>query len=215
MTRPAAKEVWRPCLRDGGLRLETSIFHVNWDNGSPGLWLANNEQNAALGRAMSNGFELTAQALIGDHAKMALSLAYMDAHFTQTVRSDGLLFVAKGDALPVSPWNVTASLERDFPLRANVTASVRFEDAFRSGLGRTYLDNPGFYDAAGGDRSVNVLNLRIAVDWSSFELAAFLSNALDSHPVLAGRSAAVTNIGAPMVVTLTPRTLSVSGTWRF
>jgi outer membrane receptor protein involved in Fe transport len=201
-------------LRDGRLRLEMSVFHINWNDG-PAV-SGNNEQGAIPGSAVSNGFDFLTEALVGNHAKVALNLAYTDAHATQTVKG----FVTRGDALPVSPWNVTASFERGFPLRPNLTASVRIEDAFRSAPGPTYLDNPanapsGFYTPGSADPSANVLNLRAAVTWSDFELAAFLSNALNSHPLLTGRSAAVTSLGAPFVVTLVPRTLSISGSWRY
>jgi len=200
-------------LRDGRLRIETSIFHVDWDNGPPVF--GNNEQNAIPGSAVSNGVGFIAEGLVGNHAQVALNLAYTDAHLTQTVEG----FVTRGDALPVSPWNVTASFEGDFLLRANATGSVRIEDAFRSAPGRTYLDNSanvsGFYTPGPRDPSANVLNLRVAVRWSGFEMAAFLSNALNSHPALTGRSAAAPNIGTPMAVTFVPRTLSISTTWQF
>jgi outer membrane receptor protein involved in Fe transport len=199
-------------LRDGKLRLETSFFHIDWNDGP--MASASNEQGAIPGRAVSNGVGFIAEALLGDHVKVGLNLAYTDAHVTQTVAT----FVSRGDALPISPWNVTASFEGNFPLRAGAMLSVRVEDAFRSAPGLTYADNPaneGFYAPGRTDPSANVLNLHAAVIWSRFELAAFLNNALNSHPVLTGKSAAVTTLGAPMAVTLVPRTLSISGTWQF
>ncbi len=204
-------------LSNGRLRLEASVFHVDWDNGSPDFMLLNWEQDPVPGRAVSNGFGVSALALVGEHAKVALDLAYTDAHFTQTLTRDGQLFVSNGDGVPVSPWNVTASAERDFPLRGNVTATVRVEDAFRTAPSSTYQDNPAsvLYNPTPADRSTNVLNLRAAVKWSSFEVAAFLSNALGSQPTLRGKGGAVTNAGPDSVMTLAPRTLSVSGTWRF
>jgi len=206
-------------LIDGRLRLETSVFHIDWNNGG----LPKNydytfaETQPIPGKTISNGFAVTAQALLGDHAKAALSVAYTDAHLAQTLTLDDKPFVRKGDSLPVSPWNVTASVERDFHVGADVTASVRAEDAFRSAVGPTYLDNPAspLYFPSPADSSVNVLNFRGAVRWPHFEAAAFLSNALGAHPIESGRSAGVVLLGATKAVTLVPRTLSVSGTWRF
>lgn len=205
-------------LMDGRLRLETSVFHVTWNNGPPDLAFVSTEHNPVPGTAVSNGFGLSAEALISDRARAAFDIAYTDAHYTQTVTlPDGTLFVTKGTSLPVSPWNVTASLERDVPLRANVTASFRVEVVFRSAPGATYLDNPSsvYYTSAPPDPSINVLNFRAAAKWSGFEVAAFLSNVLDSHPILSGRTGGAPQIGAPMATTLIPRTLSVSGSWRF
>jgi outer membrane receptor protein involved in Fe transport len=202
-------------LRDGRLRLEASVFHIDWNDGPP--IFGYNESGAIPGKAVSNGVGLIAEALLGNHAQVALNLAYTDAHVTQTVPG----FVARGDELPISPWNVTASFESDFPLRPTLTASVRIEDTFRSAPGLTYLDravaDAAFYSPGPPDPSVNILNLRAAVTWSGFELAAFLSNALNSHPLLAGRSTAAAAFlgGPPIFVTLVPRTLSISGTWRF
>jgi outer membrane receptor protein involved in Fe transport len=205
-------------LFDGRLRLETSLFHIDWDNGPPESYTVNfAESQPVPGKAVSNGFGVTAQALVGDHAKAALSVAYTDAHLAQTLELDGKLFVQKGDSLPVSPWNVTASIEREFHVGVDVTASVRAEDAFRSAVGRTYQDRPDTpaYSPSLTDSSANVLNLRAAVRWPHFEAAAFLTNALGSHPIQSGKSGGVVLLGAPMAMTLVPRTLSVSGTWRF
>ena len=206
-------------LFDGRLRLETSVFHIDWNNGPPENYdVGYFESQPVPGKAVSNGFGVTAQALIGDHAKAALSVVYTDAHLAQTLLTlDGKPFVRKGDSLPVSPWNVTASVERDFQVGVDVTASVRAEDAFRSAVGPTYLDNQNspFYLPSPRDSSVNILNLRAAVRWPHFEAAAFLGNALGSHPIQSGRSGGVVQVGAGLALTLVPRTLSVSGTWRF
>jgi hypothetical protein len=54
------------------------------------------------------------------------------------------------------------------------------------------------------------------VQWSSFEAAAFLRNALNSHPLMYGLANGVDNGGSStQVVTLVPRTVSVAATWRF
>jgi hypothetical protein len=167
---------------------------------------------------VSNGFDLTLQALVTQQTKVALEAAYTDAHVTQTTTFDGQLYARAGDSLPVSPWNVTASIERDFPIRSNLTVSLRVEDAFRSTPGSTYLDNPASYYYTGSDKdpSANVLNARAALKSSGFEAAVFLRNAMNSHPLMHGLVNGVDNLGPPtQVFTLVPRTLSVSGTWRF
>jgi len=200
-------------LADGRLRLEASLFHVAWNNGPSAFnYNANSEHYAVPGTAVSNGFSFTGEALVTEHVKAALSVAYTDAHVTQTSSLSELVFVRKGTALGVSPWNVFASVEREFSFEGKVTASIRVEDAYRRTPGPTYAPLGGNTTI---DPSMNVLNLRAAVRWSSFELAAFLSNALGSHPVMTGSGNGVDNGGLNQAVTLVPRTLSVSGTWRF
>jgi hypothetical protein len=205
-------------LFDSWLSLDTNLFHIQWDSGPPNYDPAlGTEHDAIPGKAVSNGFGLTVQAWVNEHTRAALGAAYTDAHVTQTQFAGGVLYVSAGDSLGVSPWNVTASLERDFPLRSNVTATLRVEDAFRSSPGPTYLNDPQSPYAPGPkllpDPSTNVLNARLAIKWPQFELAAFLSNALDAHPTLNGSANGADNISG--VYTLVPRTLSLSGTWRY
>src|SRR5262249_37323903 len=200
----------------GRLRLETGLFHINWDNGPLDLNYLDNEHKPLPGRAVSNGFDLSVQTLIADHTKVAVSVAYTDAHLTQTLALNGPLLVRNGAYLPVSPWNVTASVERDFRMSGSVLANVRVEDIFRS-TRSSYWNNPAWSNSppAPPDPSTNVLNVRAALKWSDFEAAAYLSNALGSQPIMTGASNGVDNGAADSAFTLVPRTLSISGTWRF
>lgn len=193
-------------LLQGTLRLATSAFYIDWNNGPP--ILGTSDTHGAPGRAVSTGADVSAETQIGDHAKATLGVAYTHAYYTQTYPVE----VREGDAVPVSPWNVTASVEREFPLRSGATISARIEDTFRSGVDRSYLDNGG-YTHIPENPSVNVLNLRLAARQSGFELAVFLSNALGAHPILYGKTIAV-GVSPDFAETVTPRTLSVSATWR-
>jgi iron complex outermembrane recepter protein len=208
-------------LLDRRLRLQTGLFHIGWNNAlatSDLDKLKNQEHFDIPGGAVSNGFDLGTQALITEHIKAALEVAYANAHFTQTVTIDGQLVVRKGDFPPISPWNATVSLEREFPLRGDAMVRVRLEDAFRGAPPSTYQTNAAslYYFLSHTEPSANTLNLRAAVKWSSFEVAAFLRNALNSHPLMYGLANGVDNGGtSTQVFTLVPRTLSVSGTWLF
>jgi iron complex outermembrane recepter protein len=197
-------------LLQGRLRLATSAFYIDWNNG-PSI-SGTSDTHGAPGRAVSTGADVSAETQIGNHAKAALDVAYTHAYYTQTYTSDAQLAVREGDAVPVSPWNVTASVERAFPLRNGSTISARIEDTFISAVDRSYLDNGG-YTHVPENPSVNVLNLRVAATQSGFELAVFLRNALGAHPILYGKTIAV-GVSPDFAETVTPRTLSVSATWR-
>ena len=207
-------------LLNGRLHFETSVFHIEWDNGSvsPDLLLGT-ERQTLPGRAVSDGFGLTTQAWVTQQTRVTAEVAYTDAHVTRTIRTpEGQLYARAGDSLLVSPWKLTASIERDFPLPSGLAASLRVEDAFRKTPGSTYINDPasGYYFGRVFDPSVNVLNARIAVKASNLEVAAFLRNALRSHPLLYGFANGADNISTPaQVFTLVPRTLTVSATWRF
>jgi len=200
-------------LLNSRLRLETGFFHILWNNGQYVSYPPTSFSTP--GTAVSNGFDLTARALVGEHGRVAVAVAYTDAHFTQTLTSAGEAVVREGDSLGGSPWNVTASLERDFPLREDVVATVRVEDVFRSASG---LPVPN--DAASApDPRTNRLNIRACVNWPTVTAAVMLSNALGSQPTLAtglpGAFAYPGSLENRVALTLTPRTLSVSGTCRF
>ena len=208
-------------LLDRRLRLEAGLFHIDWNNAlatSDLDRLINQEHFDIPGRAVSNGFDLATHALITEHTRAALEVAYANAHFARTVTIDGQLLVRGGESLPISPWNATASLEQEFPLRGNVMSSVRLEDAFRSSPQSSYQTNPAsIYGALPHtDPSANILNVRVAAKWSGFEVAAFLRNALNSHPLMYGLANGVDNGGtSTQVFTFVPRTFSLSATWRY
>jgi outer membrane receptor protein involved in Fe transport len=208
-------------LLDRRLRLEAGLFHIDWNNtlATSELDKLNSQEHFDIpGSAVSNGFDLAAQALITEYTRAALEVAYANAHFVRTVTIDGQLLVREGDFLGLSPWNATASLEQEFPLRGNVMSSVRVEDAFRAASHSNYQTDPAsiYYGYTHTDPAANILNVRVAVRWSAFEVAAFLRNALNSHPLTYGLANGVDNGGtSTQVFTLVPRTLSVSGTWRY
>jgi iron complex outermembrane recepter protein len=209
-------------LLDHRLRIQAGLFHIRWNNPwAPGIdKLTQQEHDDIPGKAVSNGFDLATQALITRHTRAAVEVAYANAHVTQTVTVNEVLLVRGGAHLPISPWNATASLEQEFPLRGDVTASLRLEDAFRGNSGITYLNDPTTLTSpehvvSHTEPSVNILNIRGAVTWPSLEVAASLRNALNSHPLLSGLANGVDNTDPTQVFTLVPRTLSASAAWRF
>ena len=214
-------------LLGGRVHIESSVFHIQWNNEqADAVFLDGGCGGASLrSSAASNGVELAAQVLVTDRVKTTVAVAYTDARYTQTVKVDDAVILHKGDALgsppsPPSPWNVTASIDYQFPTIGSVTADIRAEDSFRSRNPGPFLsDNPAspFYDpGTRPDPSTNMLNLRAGVRWARFDLALFVNNALDSRPTL-GRIPANPYIPAANIVatTLRPRTVGLSGSWRY
>ena len=200
----------------GRVHAYTSAFHIRWNNGQTVYVPARCEVSPIPGAAVSNGFNLELQGLVTEHAILGLAVGYTDAHYAQTVLVGGAPLVRAGDAVdgggePTSPWRVTASIERQFPLPGGLTANLRAEDVFRSrNPGPFYYEDPAspYYDSGRGpDPSVNVLNVQASVRWLHVDVAAFIRNVTDAQPTLAPTGLAAW--------TLTPRTIGVSGTWRF
>jgi outer membrane receptor protein involved in Fe transport len=205
---------------DGRLRLNGSIFHILWNNGPQVDQNIRSENTLVPGSAVSNGFDLTADAFLSEHLIGRVSVAYTDAHYTQTVIFGDFVTVRAGDAVGFgAPWSVVASLEREFPLRADLTGSLRVEDAFHSHNSRSfYEENPqsNYYEPGWHpDPSTNILNARTTLRWSHFDVAAFVNNALNSQPTLGLAIAPAGAVRGSWAQTLTPRTVGVSGTWRF
>ena len=210
---------------DGGrVRLDGSIFHILWNNGPQVDDYPHGENRGLVpGSAVSNGFDLTAQASLTDDLLGHVAIAYTDARYTETTAVTywygSFVTVRAGDAVGFgSPWNVTAALEQAFFLGDGLACTLRVEDVFHSHNPRSFYeqDPQSNYYAPGWhpDPSINILNARATLHWSHFEVAAFVNNALNSQPSLA-----VTTV--PDVIrgswahTVTPRTLGLSGTWRF
>jgi iron complex outermembrane receptor protein len=206
---------------DGGrVHLDGSIFHILWNNGPQVSALTLAENTLVPGSAISNGFDLTAEALLGEYVLGRVDVAYTDAHYTQTVTYGDFVTVRAGDAVGLgSPWSVTTSLEWEFLRRSGLSASLRIEDAFHSRNPRPfYEENPQSQYYQPGwrpDPSTNILNARATVRWSQFDVAAFVTNALNSQPTLSLAIAPTAAVRGSWAHTLTPRTLGVSGTWRF
>jgi iron complex outermembrane recepter protein len=206
-------------LFGGRLRVDASVFHIFWNDSYQVAFCGGGVgSNPHGGTAASDGFDLTTQALLGEHVRMRLAIAYADARYTQTVKV-GDMVIHKGDAVGVppqitSPWNVTASIEREFSLRNGVNVTIRAEDTFHS-------DNPGPFYGLGdppyvfADPSTNVLNVRADVKWSSFKMALFVDNAWNSQPTLGRVDPCSVCSPWGFATTFRPRTVGLSGTWRF
>jgi outer membrane receptor protein involved in Fe transport len=218
----------KSAVLDNRAQLDVSVFHMSWRDHQQTLYAASVycTYTGNLGSAASDGFEASAQALIGSRLTAALGVAYADARYTQTVRTSNLLVVASGDAigaLPLvpSPWNLSGTLDYRFPVGTDTTANLYLADYFRSrNPGPFYTWDPespvySVHDLGRRpDPSVNILNLRSALSWSHLELALYLDNALDTQPTLTLRNPC-RMCTLYYATTLRPRTLGLAGTWRF
>jgi iron complex outermembrane recepter protein len=206
------------------LRVESSVFYLVWRNMQTPIALSNCGLGYTVnaGSATSDGFDIGLQAATSEHLKLALTAAYTDAHYAETVTLNNLVVVSKGDAigalpLVTAPWNVTTSAAYEIALAgARITLSA--QDVFHSrNPGPFTSDNPMAVTYAPYRRanpSTNLLNLRGMATWSGFELSLFVNNALDSQPTLQARNHVSTDT-LLYATTFRPRTIGLAGTWRF
>jgi outer membrane receptor protein involved in Fe transport len=211
-------------LLDGHLRLDTSVFHMQWNNSGPGYVATASCTTGYLGTpgpAASNGFDLTIHALAGTHVRASVAVSYADARYTRTITQGGVDVVRQGMAvgsLPqvVSPWNVTASVEYSVPLSGGAMAMLRAEDIFHSRNPGPFQDDdpasPSYVPGNTPDPSTNLLNLRAMLSHQSYNVALFVNNALDSRPTILRR---YNGPPSAYATTFRPRTVGLSASWHF
>jgi outer membrane receptor protein involved in Fe transport len=216
-------------LLDGHLQLDGSVFHMLWNNSGTGYSylnpvLCNTAYLGDAGPAVSNGFDISAHALLGTRVLTAVTVAYTDARYTHTITQDGFDVVRQGEAvgtLPrvVSPWNVTASVEYSMPLSRGAVVMLRAEGIFRSRNPGPFQDNdPASLNYTPGnvpDPSTNLLNLRATLRRASYDIAVFANNALDSRPTIVRRYDDNPWPPSAYATTFRPRTVGLSVSWRY
>jgi hypothetical protein len=199
----------------GRAHVEAGIFDSRWGNRQHDPVASACLTSFQKGRAESDGFELSGQALVGERTTIGLGVSYIDARYTESVESDGVVIVRAGDAVHNGrlPWSLSAFFDHEFPPIFDTSVTLHVEDHWHGGKSRRRLeDNPDspFYQAFGNaDSTTNILNLRAGVKVGPANIDVFVNNALDSSPALNRFPAFGT------AYTLTPRTVGVSATWLF
>ncbi|HTY93229.1 MAG TPA: TonB-dependent receptor [Steroidobacteraceae bacterium] len=209
------------------LHVTAAVFDTRWNNGP--TVTGNCLFRHMPGTAQSDGFEFEAQwhpSASGFTAGIATT--YTDSRYTQTIlNSAGAVLVRAGDAvgtppLVAAPWTarLTADKRVNFP---QVTLNLRAEDILRTrNPGPFYTTSPDsayYAPRLRPDPTTNLVNLRLELAHGRFSGQIYLDNALDSQPTLLSRNKgndANTLLNATLLyaVTLRPRTLGMSLTWR-
>ena len=212
-------------LLGGRLRTDASAYHIMWHDLQiqiplPGCWFGVTDNEGA---ARIDGFDLGAEAVVTDHLKARLLVAYTDSRYSNTVLLGDHIAAGKGDSvgslpLVTAPWNVTASADYQFTLATGSVARLRLEDVFHSrNPGPFSTDKPIDVSYAPERRpnpSINVLNVRATLSRSRVELAMYINNVLDAQPTLFRRNL-VPNDTLFYANTLRPRTVGLSGNYSF
>jgi iron complex outermembrane recepter protein len=182
----------------GRLRFEADSFYVQWKNIQQNLYLpCQFGYITNAGDARTAGFDLAAHLAVTKALTVNLATTYADARFTQTIYlptatpgTAGSLLVADGDKVGgqgSSPWNITGGIDLATAL-ANHATQLHIEDNFRSHDGGLM---PTMHPTANNyapdipfNPAVNQVNARITVTFDRFDLAAYVNNIANAHPVL-------------------------------
>lgn len=179
---------------DRRLSIEGSIFHIDWSDIISSIHIPACATHVAanLGKAKSEGFDLSMKALLGETGNWStgLYLAYTKAQYVTDSTLFGETTARSGQAISdISPWNVTAELGYQAPLAGNKAWYAHVEDRYNNrndklvpaqdktvaGYDPDVLTNP----------AVNQLNAHLGLRWSGgADVSLFATNMLNTHPVL-------------------------------
>jgi outer membrane receptor protein involved in Fe transport len=227
----ASDSVWsheigaKDLLLDGRLQLAASVFEIDWNRVQTNFTLdCGFSYVGNAGAARSSGFDLVASAFPLNALNVDVSLGYDNVRFTQTVLNpagevlaDRNTVVGGVPSVP-APWIGAVRLSYEWPITHELTGSARIEEVVHS-------HNPGPFTeldprATGydprfvADPATSVLNLKLGLIASKWDLRLFVNNALDAHPLLQP-SADARGSFPTYAYTLTPRTWGLAGAWTF
>ena len=208
-------------LLENRLSIDFSAYHIDWEDiqNPEGVAGCGFSMIFNLGEAKANGFDLSLQALLGEHVKLNAMMGRTDAQYTTTVQglvTEGEEISGPGFAVP--PWTATVGTEFNFRV-ANHDSYAWIEDVYHAeNDGRFNSQTPEdvatYNPLLPVNPSTNMLNLRLGMRLQTVDASIFVNNATDEHPVLS-----VGNAFYPdprlTAVTWRPRTVGFNATFRY
>ena len=209
---------------DGRLQINSSLYYITWKDIQQNVYLQSCalQFTANLGAAVSKGGDIQAQFRATGSLLLGLDFAYTDAKYTETVRGGttdfGKPIVSDGDRLPGAPWVANLSAEYDLKeiggRRPYVRVDYQVSDAQQGLLALQDLNNGNSDPTIPSFPEIKSLAMRAGVRWSGLDISLFGNNLLDSHPLLITSH---DTLASPLYFdhTVRPRTIGVTGTYRF
>lgn len=211
---------------DGRVRTQASVYYINWKNvqqsvSSNSCYTESYKTN--LGDADVKGFDLSVEMRVIEPLTLTVAGGYSLARYTTTSSGppnnlgERAIISEDGDSLGVSPWNVTVSGEYDFVAWSR-NAYLRVDDTYTAkDTGETPQRDPrtSVYDSGLiADPAVRLLEARLGMRVGGWDLSIFGRNLLNDTPPLGVNH---DGVGDPLyyAVTVRPRTLGFTGTYRF
>jgi outer membrane receptor protein involved in Fe transport len=194
----------------GGRDLVTvSAYNSNWKDRQDSVSLGTCGLNyiANLGNAISRGVEAQFVTSPIENLRLTFSGAYNEAQFQDTIVIGTVTVVNKGDKIDTPPWMLNAALDYTIPTRGSAEGYVHLETQYTSGyqVRLSSLDLATYPDARNRPEAT-LVNARLGVRRSDWDLSVFVSNLLNSQVIL--RTSAIA--GEPIDIVPTPRTLGVT-----
>jgi iron complex outermembrane recepter protein len=217
----------KDALFGGKLQLDSSVFHVDWLKMQQQVFVACGYGFIAnVGTVESNGFEFAARAAVTNRLRFKLDVGYADAYFKNDVyNSSGQLIAREGDKIGFlpqvnAPWNIDVSATYEFPLSHGDAVYLRGDYQYQSRNPGPFVTqiptSPSYYPELVANPPTHLTNARLGYknDTDKLNVAFFLNNAFNSHPVLGAYQNAA-NAELLTYNTFRPRTLGLSVDYAF
>jgi outer membrane receptor protein involved in Fe transport len=178
---------------DGRLRIEASAFWINWSAIQQqvllpdcGYYYTDN-----LGSAVSKGFDLQTDWVVGGGLTLSNTLGLTDVRYTTTVSQfnpvlmKNIILAEAGNSLATPEWTSTVAAQEDFDLPMEAKGYARIDEQFagsyyRTGNADTFSYNPNTRNAP----ATNFVSLRAGAKRLGWDASIFIDNVLNSHTSL-------------------------------
>jgi iron complex outermembrane recepter protein len=219
---------FKDTLLDHRLTVNGAIYYIKWKNIQQFIYLACGlGVDYNTGEVTGKGGDLEVQWRALDALTLGLIASYTDSAFDDNVvlgTSDRV--VTSGDHLQASPWNIDLNGEYVWSgpdIKPYLRLDYQYATPQRSLIPYTDPANGVNSDSTlPGLPEIRVLNARAGVRFNGFDVSLYANNALDYHTsIFVSRDYNAPVYGYPNLDTnyfgrgYTPRTVGVTGTYRF
>jgi len=216
------------------VRVASSVYYIQWEGIQQNIYLpgCGFQFTTNLGAAVAKGADLQAEWSATDALSFEVALGYTDSRYSEDVGSARIL-AKNGDAIvgasgvPNPPFTATIGTQYDFTAVDHKSfIRVDYEYASQNNWKTSAEDvRTGQYDAyAYTPKALSQVSMRLGTTIDKWNVSGFIENLFNAQPALPPSSYAHSDVDpynanppAPLVrnYTLRPRTIGVTGTYRF
>jgi len=206
-------------LMDRRVTLAGSVYYIDWNHIQTGIFVSSCglQYTTNLGKAVSKGFDLQAQARVLQSVTLSAAIGHGDARYASNAfRPDGKLLAKSGSELLNAPrWTAALGAQYDFELSEETKAYARLDYQYSGRYKGSPEPDVSGYDAdlREGPSSRHA-SLRLGASRGPWEASAFVDNLFNSQDLLA-RSHDMPGDGLLRNVTFRPRTVGANLAYRF
>jgi outer membrane receptor protein involved in Fe transport len=210
-------------LLGGRLVLDSSVYLIKWKNIQANVELPDCSYNFVdnLANATSKGFDVAFQLKATEHLGFEGAVGYNKATFDENATSPNgqAVIYNGGSSIPDAgaPWTLSLSGDYAMPLASGVQGYFRADYTYTTEWRRYGTTDPGtpYYDPLLKPiPAYSLLNIRFGTQFKEFDVSLFVDNLTNSAPDLELTHSTYYDPQDWQNVTLQPRTIGMTLTWR-